>query len=662
MLLSYTHLYIYALSTFFVLPPSLVLAALPSPLQSLLPACAQPCLEGYLQQDFATSICPDLTDLNCLCSHYGSDGYTLGEKAFACLYSTSCSQSSRSNATSIYSVCGSRSNAVTPTHKTVIITATPSTIASSTIISLKTTAVTTSTAKSISSATSTTMSGASTSTSPAGMKTSKNISLTMAQIAGITIAAAALLILTVGIACCLIFVRKRNKRLEMEDQKVLIYDNSPDTSHNPHTFQAPRKDPRGRAVGVGIIPLRRHSLAPQAQKEQRTWPRYYPVVPSEEAIAAIVNQSMTIPAQPATKPSYPPQSSGPDISNRSSAYGNSIAGQQNTGNMLPPPPARVQAHSSKSDPSPPEIRRNVQLRDDVSRVSAATDFEEEDPNLRPRSNFEGSRPISTMNFGEWPNPPVYMVPIAASSPSTKKTRASRPPALTIEIPKTVQSLPLPPPPPRPPLVRQDPMQQTRAQQRPYPPPPSQSQQSSYSSALASSQALGASIGPGAFSGQSSDASRPNSRRPSKSSARSDSQASYTSFESMGSDDDATPPKEEDKRLSPVHESPVSKIRYPKVPRASNQIVPRTPPSQWNRMSDVSSLRGSPNANSSPVIKQGIGNKLWKTEISPQGTRPRYATWGTKTTPPVGAFSPGFGQMPKLTPTRRGADLVLDISR
>ncbi|KAF1994904.1 hypothetical protein P154DRAFT_526706 [Amniculicola lignicola CBS 123094] len=61
----------------------------------------------------------------------------------------------------------------------------------------------------------------------------------------------------------------------------------------------------------------------------------------------------------------------------------------------------------------------------------------------------------------------------------------------------------------------------------------------------------------------------------------DSISSQTSFESMDSNDST--PDDEDKqldetRLSPVAESPISNLRYPKVPRASNQLVPRSPKS------------------------------------------------------------------------------------
>ncbi|GAB7350353.1 hypothetical protein MBLNU459_g0982t1 [Dothideomycetes sp. NU459] len=53
-------------------------------------------------------------------------------------------------------------------------------------------------------------------------------------------------------------------------------------------------------------------------------------------------------------------------------------------------------------------------------------------------------------------------------------------------------------------------------------------------------------------------------------------ASETSFESIDPDE-ATPPEDDDKQLSPVTESPISGIRYPKIPRSANQAVPRSLP-------------------------------------------------------------------------------------
>ena len=59
--------------------------------------------------------------------------------------------------------------------------------------------------------------------------------------------------------------------------------------------------------------------------------------------------------------------------------------------------------------------------------------------------------------------------------------------------------------------------------------------------------------------------------------RRESLNSETSFESSDSQDE-TPPEDEDKQLSPVvesAESPISGLRYPKIPRSTNQLVARS---------------------------------------------------------------------------------------
>ncbi|CAO2655140.1 Nn.00g102040.m01.CDS01 [Neocucurbitaria sp. VM-36] len=72
----------------------------------------------------------------------------------------------------------------------------------------------------------------------------------------------------------------------------------------------------------------------------------------------------------------------------------------------------------------------------------------------------------------------------------------------------------------------------------------------------------------------------------------DSLSSQTSFETTDASDPTPDDEDEDKQLSdnnkqqlsPVAESPISNLRYPKVPRASNQLVPRSPRSPQNHKS------------------------------------------------------------------------------
>lgn len=70
----------------------------------------------------------------------------------------------------------------------------------------------------------------------------------------------------------------------------------------------------------------------------------------------------------------------------------------------------------------------------------------------------------------------------------------------------------------------------------------------------------------------------------------DSVSSQTSFETADpndptpEDDSNSKQLSDDAKLSPVAESPIHGLKYPKVPRASNQLVPRSPPMGSTRRS------------------------------------------------------------------------------
>jgi hypothetical protein len=96
----------------------------------------------------------------------------------------------------------------------------------------------------------------------------------------------------------------------------------------------------------------------------------------------------------------------------------------------------------------------------------------------------------------------------------------------------------------------------------------------------------------------------------------DSLSSQTSFETVDPND-PTPEDEDDQKqlsddsssnkqqLSPVAESPISKLRYPKVPRASNQLVSRSPRQQRfqspHRVTDASTLLQKRNNSLPPLL-------------------------------------------------------------
>lgn len=700
------YLQIHSASILLALPRLFVFAALPPSLESTVPLCAHSCLEDFLQRDFASSACPDLRNIDCLCSHYGVDGYTIGEGAYACLYSSDCPQSTKSNGTSLYSTCSGRNNAVAATHRTIIVTApaATSTTTSSSSSSARDSAQLSSTMTALSTARSPKSFTMQPTESPArGIMTMRNVSLTMAQIAGITIAAAALLILSVGIATCLLFVRRNKRFQDLEDHKIPLFPSpKPPHSQGPRSAQAPG-DPKGGIRGVGIATFYRPTPESPVQS-QPTWPRYYPIMPDDIGIMSASNFRLT-----ASKEAAPPVGTGRIMSN--SNVLNDMTNQtllnptqsqpsprrQSTGiipgnngsvtldlhsnqTYYPPPPTEqsprvplpqppAAAYTEPLNALPVISEQDFTRRSSLRPMSAMTEFEDDDTQSPVRPNFAVLRPTNQFPFAG----PQALKRESQVFPSPRRgsgTKSVVPPTLTLQIPKYDSIMPPPPPPPlqRPSLVHED---YGRSPQLGRISSQQDLQILSYSSAIASSQALG-SNSTGSLAEQSSS-STSTQDGPSSKTGR-DSQASFTSFESTGSEDDATPPKEEDRRLSPVQESPAAKIKYPKVPRAANQAVARS--SEGPRTS-------SPRERATPApISQGIGNRLWKTEKSPETERPnqnwsgRQDNWSwaseqsmhstpNRHVPPAAIMIPPlspFGVMPKLTPTRRGDDMFLSVNQ
>ena len=108
--------------------------------------------------------------------------------------------------------------------------------------------------------------------------------------------------------------------------------------------------------------------------------------------------------------------------------------------------------------------------------------------------------------------------------------------------------------------------------------------------------------------------------------RSDSAASDTSFESTDPDE-PTPPDEEDKQLSPVAEhSPIAAIRYPKIPRSSNQSIPRSPPVKLSPgFARALSAQTKDERARLPSQKRRKGSKSIHSPITPERQRADSAT-------------------------------------
>ncbi|KAM3418441.1 hypothetical protein BST61_g4428 [Cercospora zeina] len=186
----------------------------------------------------------------------------------------------------------------------------------------------------------------------------------------------------------------------------------------------------------------------------------------------------------------------------------------------------------------------------------------------------------------------------------------------------------------------------------------------------------------------------------------------TSFESTNPDD-TTPPEDDDKRLSPVVESPISNIRYPRVPRPSNQAVPRSPDycgasvRQPQRIDSRAHTAGSQKSTGhAPMLSGGtlaskrrgdtaaqnleqglhISNSSYTStrtnatqgpseERAHRGQQNPLKGYGRPANPPSAARNPSTAMKekspaeslrsplwePKMTPSRKGDDLYLSVS-
>jgi hypothetical protein len=166
-----------------------------------------------------------------------------------------------------------------------------------------------------------------------------------------------------------------------------------------------------------------------------------------------------------------------------------------------------------------------------------------------------------------------------------------------------------------------------------------------------------------------------------------STASDTSFESMG-DDEPTPPEQE-KHLTPVAEmSPITAVRYPKVPRSTNQAVSRSPaqaaparpvhneayststpgfsPSRVYPTTPTTSAVGDRQAWSPTGTTLIRSQRSWTkgddVAIRTQPTSPLHSYNQRSPTMNMRVGSPALSQSSKLAPTlmRQGDDLYLSV--
>ena len=547
-------------------PPS---STLPPQLRSSVPHCAQLCLANYINQEYN---CP-YYDFTCLCREYSSQGFSLGELAYICL-EQECGHASTAESKSAYFVCAAKSGAVQPTHRTLTLPATTaSLLVSSTTLdtaptgskpkphhsktfrtskaSHTTPTATTDSAMSAAMGHSSSQSSSSSSTAAATGKAASHslpaTHLTAAQAAGISIAAMGAVMLAIA-AVYLIACFKRRKVTQEDDRKSYDFVDEAPPRFSP--FNYGYADPRGP---LGGFHDRRVELT--AEKRTSNWYRSRFGDPQTQRYEKNVDIS--------------PQSHRSNESMRTVSQ------------LLPDKPDPTYSRPAPKSPAPSAFTATTVFEEDrvppVPRVKPL-------PKLPPPGRAVYYPPPSKPSKPSRPPRPEY------TDQFTQSPDRARQPSLSLDIPKQAARLSRIPSPvafPLPPNVHRLDIDQ----------PPSRGSKSDARESAGSVLNYYASPQAGCDSSPDLNSATPieaevQRRKPVPNAitvtkptyppraVRMNSNGSDTSFESNESNE-PTPPEEVDRQLTPVEltpvaESPIAGIRYPKVPRSSNQSVPRSP--------------------------------------------------------------------------------------
>lgn len=667
-------------------------------LANAVPVCARPCLQSFIAESFPKSICSNQQDLACLCTHNSTGGYTLGEGAFRCVALTCANETVRD--AGAYQVCAGIRNALPNTH--AVITATMVAVASASGDLFDTSAQTTSSQIPLSitpSSGSILATGLVVATgTPSGQPSPTNVSsvvastsapsqtshaaattstvapvttgaLTTPQIAGIAVAGVASASVAFGVMLFLYCLRRRRALKQQMEQLPFEIEKAPPKA-NPNSSDPPPPPPKDGETSNDNpgTAARKVDQAPKVPpkdggKRRSFWRRT--IKPDDIGVAVT-----------------------PETAHQESPI--SVASYRTTSRLLPDKPAYTLW------PRPMQILQYNRPE------STHTNFEEDMqggrrsvPNVSiaalrgSRSVDLSRRPIQRHDMQNQYYSQEYPVDSLALMYAKEKGSHYRRPSLPTNIRPQTQETPeaqwIAPPYrlERPAALRHP------TSLRPGPPQPRNLlQPASFPPTARSSN----------YSGNYSLAStEPHLNRPIQSyhpaSRRSMStqqslrysNASETSFESAGEDDE-TPPAEP--TLSPVVESPqsspISALKYPKVPRSASLAkaagVYRPPlesgrdavryasgatnehgqrPAPTKRDSSPSSLLAKRRGNKAAAeLEKGLRLRQDDNAGLPSRTVLKVINTPGIENAPQSLKSPTWG--PKLTPTMRGGDLYLEV--
>ncbi|KAK3111880.1 hypothetical protein LTR53_012434 [Teratosphaeriaceae sp. CCFEE 6253] len=562
---------------------------LPQQVQAIVPSCAQSCLNEYLDQQY--SGCDGNDGLSCLCTQYSSQGYTLGELAFICLQKD-CPSSSDKAQQNVYGICSAQSSEVPATHSTLTLSAAPTTISGVTTTTvevyasssastaspeapqrstLQTTTSSRASETAASPATAASPTSSAASESPAIAVTApvaasdNSTTLTSGQAVGVSVAAfggIAVLVALIWVFAC--WRRRKGKGIcKSPPSRHSSYDFVDDAPPRFSPFNYGHADPRGPLGGfVG----QRAELPGDKRMKSQWYREQFPAEPSSEKVDGL---GLAL---------------SRNISPESCRTHSSNGTLRTVSQLLPEKPG-------ETPPQPPQKRFPAA----PSMKSPETVFEEYNPSRSNSKRVSASQLPAVPTHAALLRTKGAMPGTQCASQPKSPPSESKQPSLSLTMPRKASRAAMKVPSPiliaPPPLLkseRSSPADRTGKGSRAKSGGSSKSGNSllDYYTSPAVDLAmnpLGSPFTPISLEPQrrvkpipaAITVTRP--AYPPRAVRRASSAGSDTSFESTDPDE-PTPPDEEDKQLSPVAEhSPIAAIRYPKVPRSSNQSIPRSPP-------------------------------------------------------------------------------------
>ncbi|KAF2873592.1 hypothetical protein BDV95DRAFT_347966 [Massariosphaeria phaeospora] len=632
---------------------------LPVTLERAVPACAQPCLRTSLLRRFPTA-CTDQANLSCLCSRYSIDGESLGEVALGCIYAAC--PTVDSTAPSAYGVCLGERGAVSPTKTALTVVVTSSTrsiIMASSSVRIVTTSTSLSTLAStlppsitstsrpssqplpipsdtvVADSVSITPSATSISTTPAvnatGIDNPGPKPMSPAQIAGLSVAAAATFIIAIGLMALSVFLRRRREQNEEVDILEKRTQSSSPGSYSPRFSQffpqnSTQQTPPKQFPLLATTPYESRVISEaRSRKKPYSNTLLKEVNPGSAIDMMHLNDNRQSQDPSLTHPLLRGAANNPSTSSVPLDQIGLALSAEASGNAAVPTQASQAHRKSATRQSKSSFRRTMDLSQrPTSVLTQNTVFEEDTMPERRRS----SKLL--------PTPPIPIPPIRSFQPSRSPPAAQPRPQL--KWANARQQVPQ-----QPELFLDIPVRHSRTLPKVFMPAGTAElpqlgrlartlapnvKSNTTSNATSASELSNTEDIPDYYftahqdpsplyvtpkaspsrvvrsrelprvinvrsKASSSNLSRTTSRA---STTARDSISSQTSFETVDAndptpdDDDDEKQLSDDNKLSPVAESPISFLRYPKVPRASNQLVPRSPRSPQSRDSQGSPAR------------------------------------------------------------------------